>query len=299
MPEVSVIIPTYNSARFLGDAIDSVLAQTYEDFEILVIDDGSTDDTRMATRRYGSAIRYSFQANQGVSAARNRGISEASGGWIAFLDSDDIWAASKLTRQMEALRARPACGVCHTAFVRLEADGTTAALPRSTAGTPVLPELLLVGNVVGTPSTVVCRRSLLLRAGGFDPALSQCADWDMWVRLATMTELLFLDEPLVTYKQHASNMSRNPELLERDSLRVLSKGFGLPGLPTSLSRLRRRAFGRNYMVLAGTYLHARHILSFLRCAIRAVLLDPTQLLHLLVFPSRRTQRNRQDPSGGT
>jgi hypothetical protein len=137
---------------------------------------------------------------------------------------------------------------------------------------------------------MVCESSLFSVIGGFDPDLSQGADWDMWIRLATVTEFLYLDEPLVNYRQHASNMSRYPELLERDSLRVLEKGFSLPGVPAAVRAQRRAAFGRNYMVLAGTYFYARHYRDFVRCLLRARPLDPWQVRYLAGFPSRSIRR---------
>jgi hypothetical protein len=139
----------------------------------------------------------------------------------------------------------------------------------------------------------MCDRSLFSAVGDFDPTLSQCADWDMWIRMAVVTEFVYLDEALVTYRQHASNMSRNPELLERDSLRVLEKGFNLQGLPPAVLARRRAALARNYMVLAGTYFYARRYGEFLRCVLWSALLDPRQLGYLLAFPHRvLTRRTR-------
>jgi hypothetical protein len=149
---------------------------------------------------------------------------------------------------------------------------------------------LLRGNVVGNICSVLCERALFAEVGGFDPDLSQCADWDMWIRLATATEFLYLDQPLVNYRQHASNMSRRPDLLERDSLHVLDKGFRLPSVPAALRAQRRAAFGRNYMVLAGTYFHASRYRDSLRCVLRALALEPGQLRYLASFPSRSMRR---------
>src|SRR6185369_7640984 len=114
--QVSVIIPTYNSARFLTEAIDSVLAQSFKDFEILVIDDGSTDETKAMMQRYGSPVRYIYQANAGVAAARNRGIAESRGKYIAFLDADDAWCARKLETQLNALARNADHRACYSAF---------------------------------------------------------------------------------------------------------------------------------------------------------------------------------------
>src|SRR5207244_10103288 len=119
---------------------------------------------------------------------------------------------------------------------------------------------------VGSICTVLVERALLEKVGGFDPDLSQCADWDMWIRLARRSEFLYLDEPLVTYRQHGSQMSNNVPLLERDSLQVLSKGFRDPATPAALRACEARCMGRNWMVLAGSYFQARRYGDFLRCA---------------------------------
>lgn len=285
--QVSVIIPTYNSARFLTEAIDSVLAQSLKDFEILVIDDGSTDETETVMQRYGSPVRYIRQENGGVAVARNRGIRESRGRFVAFLDADDTWLPDKLALQIAALRNHPDRRFCYTAFRLVTSDLAPLGVVGSTRQGLALEDLLLRGNVVGSICTVLCERSLFDKTDGFDPALSQCADWDMWVRLAALTEFLYLDQPTVTYRQHGSNMSRNAPLLEYDSLRVLEKGFAMPEVTSSLRAKRRTAFARNYMVLAGTYFHARRYRDFLRCAARSVSMDFRQVGYLAGFPLRR------------
>jgi glycosyltransferase involved in cell wall biosynthesis len=290
MPEVSVIIPTYNSAQYVIEAVESVLAQTWRDFEVLVIDDGSTDDTEQVMRRYEAPVRYLRQANGGVAVARNRGIAESLGRYVAFLDADDTWLSHKLARQMEALRQQPRQRACYSAFTVVDADLNPIGISRSQRQGTALEDLLTHGNVIGSICTVLCDRSLFDLVGGFDPALSQCADWDMWVRLAAQTEFLYIDEPLVTYRQHGTNMSRNAPLLEHDSLQVLRKGFAMPELSEPLRAQRQAALARNYMVLAGTYFHARRYRDFLRCAARAVTMDVHQFRYLTAFPLRMASR---------
>ncbi len=290
MPEVSVIIPTYNSAQYVVEAVESVLAQTYQDFEILVIDDGSTDETAQMMRRYQTPVRYIHQQKGGVAVARNRGIQESQGRYVAFLDADDTWLPHKLERQIEALRQQPHDQVCYSAFTIVDSDLNLISLSQGQRRGSTLEDLLTRGNVIGSICTVVCERTLFDLVGGFDPVLSQCADWDMWVRLAAQTEFLYVDEPLVTYRQHDASMSRNAPLLEYDSLQVLSKGFAMPKLSESLRAQHQAAFARNYMVLAGTYFHARRYCDFLRCAARAVTMDIHQIRYLTAFPMRIAAR---------
>jgi glycosyltransferase involved in cell wall biosynthesis len=287
---VSVIIPTYNSSRFLTEAVSSVLAQTFSDFEILVIDDGSTDETQDVMRQYGSPVRCIHQQNSGVAVARNRGITESRGRYVAFLDADDTWLPDKLELQMNALSSDSGAGFCYSAFTVVDSDLNPVRLNHSKRHGSALEDLLLRGNVVGSICTVLCERALFDKLGGFDAGLSQCADWDMWVRMAAHTEFTYIDEPLVTYRHHNSMMSRNAALLESDSLRVLEKGFAAPGLSDSLRARRRAAFARNYMVLAGTYFHARRYKDFARCATLAVTMDFRQAAYLMAFPIRAINR---------
>lgn len=293
MPTVSIVIPTYNAAAYIGAAVDSVLAQSFKDVEVIVVDDGSTDDTPAVMSKYGPPVRCLRQENSGVAAARNRGIEESTGRYVAFLDADDTWLPDKLERQVAALALDKRCRASYTAHVVCTETLEPITVQRSVQRASSIEDLLLAGNIIGSICTVICERSLFSVVGGFDPSLSQCADWDMWVRLATVTEFLHVDEPLATYRQHASNMSRNARLLERDSVRVLEKGFVLPGIPPSLRAMRRRAFGRNYMVLAGTYFYAGQYSDFARCAVRAVSLDPSQVGYLAAFPGRLVRRWRQ------
>jgi glycosyltransferase involved in cell wall biosynthesis len=291
MPEVSVVVPAYNAARFVASAIESVLAQTYDDYEILVVDDGSTDDTREVVNQYKSAkIRYIAQKNAGVAVARNTGMAEGRGRWVAFLDADDTWFPTKLERQMHALRADSSARVCYSAFTVVDASLAPIGVRRSARVGTALEDLLLRGNIVGSICTVLCDREMILSTGGFDPRLSQCADWEMWVRLAARTEFVYVDESLVTYRQHDSNMSRNAGLLETDSLLVLESGFGLPALPEPIRKRRREAYARNYTVLAGTYFQARRYLDFLRTAAQAVLRQPSQARYFMQYPLRVLKR---------
>jgi glycosyltransferase involved in cell wall biosynthesis len=293
MPEVSVIIPTYNSAKYLTDAVDSVLRQTHRDFEVLVIDDGSTDDTPAVIGRYGNLVRYIRQPNSGVAAARNRGIDESLGRYVAFLDADDTWHRDKLKAQITALRKNPGYLACYTAFTVVSQDLRPLHVIRNKRVYNTLEDLLLRGNVIGSICTVLYDRSIFDVVGGFDASLSQCADWDMWVRIAGLTEFLYLDLPLATYRQHDTNMSRDAGLLERDSVRVLEKGFSMSCLDAAVRARRRAASARNYMVLAGTYFQAGSYGDFVRCAVRAVALDLRQSWRLIGFPVRAVRRLRR------
>jgi glycosyltransferase involved in cell wall biosynthesis len=293
MPLVSVVVPTYNCARYVTAAVDSVLFQSFTDLELLVVDDGSTDGTRQVLAGYGPPVRYLYQTNSGVSAARNLGIAESRGRYVAFLDADDTWMPQKLERQVAALDAAPGVGCCYSAFLVVDSELRPLGVRKSERRGRILEDLLFRGNVVGSICTVLVERALLEQVGGFDLRMSQCADWDMWVRLARETEFLYLEEPLVTYRQHGSMMSRDISLLERDSLQVLRKGLSHPRTPADLRARAAHALGRNWMVLAGSYFQARRYRDFGRCAAAALRLDPSQCSRLLGYPIRRLRQIRR------
>lgn len=293
MPKVSVVIPAFNAAAFVAEAVGSVLSQTFRDLEIIVVDDGSTDDTLARVATFSGSVRAIHQVNSGVAAARNRGIGEAAGNYVAFLDADDTWKPEKLERQLGALRATKGARASATAFEVTNERGHVVEVRGGGSEGPVLRALLLAGNVVGTPSSVVAERSLLAEVGGFDSRLSQCADWELWIRFSLRTEFAWVSEPLVRYRQHAGNMSGSIPLLEKDSRRTLELAFTREGLPSGLRAAKRQSFGRNYAVLAGSYFRAGMLKDALRCGFLAMLLAPRQLRYIAAFPLRALKRRRR------
>lgn len=215
---ISVVIITYNHADHIGAAVDSVLAQSYTEFEIVVIDDGSTDQTPEVMAGYGDRVRYLRQVNQGRGAARNSGITAASHEWIAFLDSDDLWETDKLAKQVAAVGKYPeidvlvtnACWFNENEIVKPDYFRTMTLLWRQSVkrnGTlAVFAEsaypLFLDENFVNL-SSVMVRKSALVAAGMFDASLQRCQDRDLWLRMAREYRFAFIDEILVRSRQHS------------------------------------------------------------------------------------------------
>ena len=195
-PQVSVIIPTYNRARIIKEAVDSVLAQDFKDFELIVVDDGSTDNTSSVLAPYGDDIRIHFQENKGVSAARNRGIAEASGQFIAFLDSDDLWLPQKLTTQVEFFNQTPDALICQTeeVWIRNGIRVNPKKRHKKPSGMIFEPSLALC---LVSPSAVMIRRELLDSAGGFDETLPVCEDYDLWLRISSRFPVYLIEIPLI------------------------------------------------------------------------------------------------------
>ena len=195
-PQVSVIIPTYNRGWILKEAIDSVLAQDYKDLELIVVDDGSTDNTFEILASYGNDIKVLFQENKGVSAARNRGITEASGQLIAFLDSDDLWLPRKLSTQIDFFNQMPDALICQTEeiWVRNGIRVNPKKRHKKPSGMIFEPSLELC---LVSPSAVMIRRSLFDRVGEFDVTLPACEDYDLWLRISCRFPVYLIDTPLI------------------------------------------------------------------------------------------------------
>jgi glycosyltransferase involved in cell wall biosynthesis len=286
-----VIVPAYNAASTVGMAVDSVLAQSCGDFELLVIDDGSSDGTAEVVRvRQDPRVRCATTANGGVARARNHGLGLASGDLVAFLDADDLWHPTKLERQLQMMTRWPSVGLCFTAAEHVDGDlrriGEDPAVPYP----DYCEALLTVGNVVsGGGSSAMARHDLVEHVGGFDPGLSQVADWDLWLRLSLETEFAPISDSLVRYRKTTGTMSGDPTLLERDTFAMLDKFFAGPG-GAPRRGLHRRAYGRQWMVCSGTYLHAGRLGDSLRCLRRGVAADPRSLRRPLLLPARVISR---------
>lgn len=274
-PAISVVIPAYNVERFLKEALGSVLGQSVKPMEVLVIDDGSTDDTGRLAEAMGG-VRCIHQSNTGVSSARNRGIQEAKGHFIAFLDADDAWEVDKIAIQAQDLRED---GFAYSARTETNERLDPLRVVQSDRSVPVLEGLLFHGNVVGTPSSVIAPRAALLEAGGFDPNLSMCADWDMWIRLATRLSNQYSEKPLVRYRIHGESMSTNVKRYESDSIYMLKKAFAL-ALPAGMMVRRNEAESRMWEVLAGCYWDQGAVGDAFRCTLRSIQRRPSRIVRL-------------------
>ncbi len=235
MPRVSVVIPTYNCARFLGRTIDSALRQTYRDFEIIVVDDGSTDGTQALVAGYGEALHYVYQPNQGASAARNAALSRASGEFVAYLDADDLWSPDKLSRQVEYLDAHPSCGFVHTEVSVIdEQDKVLHTRFNQETNRPV-PQGFCVRDVLLRSHiqtlTVVERRTAFENAGTFDLRLPVAQDYLHWIGVVLHGyEVGYLPEPLGQYRWRAGSLMSSQRRLLADFVKIyeiVSKEYGL------------------------------------------------------------------------
>jgi glycosyltransferase involved in cell wall biosynthesis len=244
VPLVSAVIPVYNGASFIRESIESVLAQTWTDLECIVVDDGSTDGTAAAVSEVrDDRLRYVYQDNAGVAVARNRGIDEAKGAFVAFLDADDLWLPTKLERQLALFRERPELGLVVTGYTIVDEE----LVPRIA----VLPNrrrldlrrlAMLEASGIGLSFTGMVRADTARRLG-FDRSYSTSADLEFALRVQQIHPIDAVVEPLALYRTHAGQMHLDLEAFERDTLRIFERWFA-PGTP--LASQRRRALGNLY-----------------------------------------------------
>ena len=218
---VSVIIPTYNRARYLPTALDSIIAQTVKPLEIIVVDDGSTDDTEQVVAFYHDSVSYIRQENAGPSAARNLGIRAARGSIIAFLDSDDAWLPLKLEKQLNCFTEKPDLGMIGTGYFNCDENLGNPVWQASFKLAATEREEILIRNLWPTP-TLLIRRNCFDAVGMFDEEMKFAEDWDMWTRIAQAFPATTVREPLVLTRKHqlslsgsSSNLDYNYELWKK------------------------------------------------------------------------------------
>ena len=251
---MSVVIPTYRHRDYVAAALASVEAQTFRDFEVIVVNDGSPDDTEAVLRPWieRGAICYVAQENAGQASARNRGIGLARGEFVALLDDDDTWPGDKLAWQVEFLRANPDYAVVAGAAEVM--DETGAALRRTPPLGDVAFDQLIVANCMISPGQALVRRSVLDGAGAFDPAVWGADDWDLWLRIVHVGKIRVTDTVALRYRKHAGNASGDVARMLRNCILVVERNVGRADAARR-NALRRAAY-RYVFGYAGTRLIA-------------------------------------------
>lgn len=290
VPRVSAVVPAFNAALTLRETVRSVLDQSEGNLEVLIVNDGSIDDTVSVARSIDDArVRVIEQENRGVAAARNTGIREARGRYVAFLDSDDMWAPKKLERQL-AFMERGRARATQTAVLYVDHDLQPLHIGPCPPFEDSFLEVLLFRHLPAFPSTLVLERAVVDEIGLFDETLPILEDWEFAVRLARHNALQNLDEPLTMYRIHPGNRSRNLQIHVEPGLRTLEKLFADPGLPRRIREERPRVYAAMFTMLSGGALRARDYRETLRWGVRAVRSDPSALRYIAAAPARRAKR---------
>jgi glycosyltransferase involved in cell wall biosynthesis len=270
LESVSVVIPAYNQGKFLRESINSALAQTHPPAEIIVVDDGSTDDTREQLKTFGDRVTYMFQQNAGPSAARNAGVRRARGEWVAFLDADDLWHRQKLEIQLSAVQQRK--------DVALVGSHPALTMADVLAPTPKARELTVRDFLLSlrmSPTSALIRPQQLLSVGGFDETIRFAEDRDVWLRMAVKFRCLLVESPCCCYRRHdAQTTSGNAYRMFSDYERVLNKFFSAnPGQ----RKFRRLAMSYLYFDTSVAYFEEGNRVAALQSLSRSFAYRPITL----------------------
>jgi glycosyltransferase involved in cell wall biosynthesis len=280
MPKISVVIPTYNSAKYLGEAIQSVLNQTIGDFEIIVIDDGSTDNPKEVVDRFlEPRLRYVSQENRGVSAAYNRGFKLSCGEYVTFLDADDVLLEDSLAKGLQMLESHPEVAFSYGQAHIVDENGLIYRLRKSSFlggsalvdGKTQVKELLFLCRI--TSSTVMVRRNCFEEVEGFHEELSIAEDRHLYIRLAKRWPVAYIAEPLVKYRLHHNQLHKrvDPRVAEKAFLLILHEVFEDPDVASHFQPLKKKAYSYSYRRISN-YAYGYDMRSaryYLRKAVRA------------------------------
>lgn len=280
-PQVSAVITAYNNADTIGPAIDSLLRQEFSRFEVIVVDDGSTDGTRKRVAGYGEAVRLIWQENGGSARARNTGICSARGEYVAFLDGDDVALPDRLRQQAAVLETRPEVGLVYGNICLMDSQGRNVRLRRGTGRykSGRVTRELAVKNFVPF-STIMVRRQLLLEAGLFDESIRSSEDWDLLVRLSRHCEFLFLNRPLVHYRIVPSSKTANVAEKELAYKHVQRKIFAENHFGADTWRLRRLSDASLEFSLLSICLRYGKYAAGVKHLLRGLAISPGILFHL-------------------
>lgn len=270
-PSISVVIPAYNGAHLLPEAIRSAYAQTIAPAQVIVVDDGCTDETADVVLALARDLPGNFifiqKPNGGEASARNRGIIAATGEYVAFLDHDDVWLEEKFERQLPLFDHPSKPALTFTAYTRVTGEDRMLVRVEGWQPTPEHALRQLMEGCCVTPSTVMVRRDALTAVGPFDESLWLGNDWDMWLRLsASGYRFAYLPEPMTDYLWHANNMSRDQRKIADAALTILPRLFDSGALPPELQRLERHCLARwnlnqaCYALYAGKHSQSRRSL---------------------------------------
>lgn len=289
-PTVSVVIVTYNKADTVAAAIESVLRQTYSDFELLVVDDGSTDDTASRMKAFGPSVRYLPKENGGTGSARNLGIAQSQGRYVAFLDGDDLWLPRKLEIQMAAFEREPQIlAVQCSAYC---VDEKLQVIENRTCHPALdsLVDFLLFHNLPAFSSAVVIRKEALESVGGFGTDLVILSDWDMAIRLARVGTLRSVPDPLVLYRHYPNNQSRDVGIHIDSGIRSLTRFFSDSTLDPKIRARENWVWARFYAMLGGGYIRSSQWNEGLHWTLEAIRTSPRVIPYVAGMPIRRLRR---------
>jgi glycosyltransferase involved in cell wall biosynthesis len=286
MVAISIVIPVYNGEKTIKNTVESVLHQTFSDFELIVINDGSQDSTlQIVSSIKDSRLKVFSYENAGLAASRNRGISQAVGEYISFIDADDLWTPNKLEAQWRALQENPNAAVAYSWTDHIDESGQFfRSGPHFTFSGDIYARLLLV-DFIGSGSNPLIRTQVFAEVGGFDESLTAVEDWEMWLRLAARYQFVVVPSPQILYRVYDNSMSFNIWGMEKASLRVIEKAVA--HAPESVGHLKQFSLGNRYKYLTWKALDGiperRRALTAIRFLWHTVSNDPSLLYRRIIW----------------
>ena len=255
MPQISIIVPAYNAAKTIEETIVAVQKQTFQDWELIIVNDGSTDDTLAVVENITEPkLKIISTENNGVAEARNIGSANAMGTYVAFLDADDLWVKNKLERQLQALEQNPDAVVAYswTCFMDREGDSYVYHASSQYRYTGNVYARLLVADFIHSGSNTLIRKSALDRVGGFDSKCNGCEDWDMWLRLSAIGDFVVVPQHQIMYRRAFGSTTSDVKKMYRQAIFAIDKAY--QAAPKHLQPLRRQTEANLHMYTASLYL---------------------------------------------
>ncbi|MBD1806884.1 glycosyltransferase [Microcoleus sp. FACHB-SPT15] len=248
MPLISVIVPVYNAEKTIQETIESILNQTFTDFDLIIINDGCQDSTlKVISTIQDPRLKVFSYLNSGVSASRNRGLAQATGEFISFIDADDLWTANKLENQLRVLRENIQAAVAYSWTDWIDESGQILGKGSYITQEGNVFAQMLLNDFVANGSNCLIRRQALIEVGGFDETLAHGEDWDLWLRLAARYEFIAIPSPQVLYRISSSSASCDVWNMEAGSLKIIEKAYAIA--PESLQHLKKHSLGNRYKYL--------------------------------------------------
>jgi len=272
---VTIIIPAYNAQEYIEETINSALAQTYTNIEIIVVDDGSNDSTFEIASGFGDKIKLFKTANSGVSRARNFAVEKAKGDWLAFIDADDLWEVNKLELQMCNLGNRR-WSHTNSLYIGEEQDGKTSRSDLSPQFGDWVFSHLLVDNFI-TTSTVIIEKKLFLESGGFDESMKAMEDWKLWLTIAEHEKLHYCPEILAQYRVYSGSTSRKAREVLPMHLQLIEQVFQISSVKSNYAKLRNKAIAKSYFICSYIAEDSKDYSYSFYCSIKGLKHQPLQL----------------------
>lgn len=280
---VSVIMPVYNGAKTVKLSIESILNQSFDDYKIYVVDDGSQDETSGVLeglrKQFPDKLHIIYQPNQGQTKAKNHALKHVKGEFIALCDADDLWQRDKLKQQLTVFENNSKVGLCYTDGYYIDEKGNITGdvgITKRLSGECL--QTIMMGNAI-VASSVIFKSDLIAKVGNFDETLRACENWELWTRIASVSQLYALDDKLICYRQHQNNLSLNFKILRESRIKVIEKNaMQFNGIVPNIKQMTSDAKFKAYRFFGESYLWHLKTSEARKDLLKAIMIRPTSLV---------------------